>query len=141
MNAVDTNVLVYAVSCDESVKGPMAMALLDRLSAADTVLLGQVACEFAAAIAKLRARGQASSDAFAAPEGCRARFPLVMPSPGALDVAIRVHREDGVSFWDAMLLAACADAGADTLYSEEVQSRPVVAGVRIINPFAASAAS
>ena len=135
MNAVDTNVFVYAVSADEIAKGPTAMALLDGLSAADTVLLWQVVCEFGAVLARLRLRGGGAPDAFAALTACRERFPLVLPGPAVLDLGLRIHCDHGVSYWDAMLLAACADAGVDRLYSEDVQSCPSISGVEIVNPF------
>ncbi|MCH7720121.1 MAG: hypothetical protein IH988_03905 [Planctomycetes bacterium] len=35
MSAVDTNVFIYAVDSSERLKGPVALALLDRLSAED----------------------------------------------------------------------------------------------------------
>jgi predicted nucleic acid-binding protein len=136
MNAIDTNVLVYAISTDEPVKGPAAMALLDRLSLDDTILPWQVACEFGAALNKLIKRGQAQEDDFDALGLFRARFELVMPGPAVLDLGIRVHRAHGISYWDALLLAACAEAGVDRLYSEDVPGHPDVLGVNVVNPFA-----
>lgn len=135
MNAIDTDILVYAVSSDEVVKGPAAMALLDGRSSADTVLLWQVACEFGATLAKLQATGRAGPEAFAALAACRARFALVMPAPAVLDAGLRIRRDHGVSYWDALLLAACVDAGVDRLYSEDIQSRPIIEGVEVVNPF------
>ena len=99
MNAVDTNILVYAVSADEPVKGPIAITLLDRLSAADTLLPWQVACEFGAVLTKLIARGRAHPDALAALDACRSRFPLVMPDPSVLEAGLRIHRTHGVAYW------------------------------------------
>lgn len=136
MNAVDTNVLVYAVSADEPVKGPTAMALLDQLTAADTLLLWQVACEFGSVISKLRSRGRAGDDAFETLVALRGRFPLVLPAPGVLDLGLRLHREQGLAYWDAMLLAACVEAGVERLYSEDLPGRPSVQGVTVVNPFA-----
>jgi predicted nucleic acid-binding protein len=127
MNAVDTNILVYAISADETVKGPVAMTLLDSLSAADTILLWQVTCEFGAVLAKLYARGQADSNAFAALAAWRSRFPLVMPHPAVLDRGLEIHREHGISYWDALLLAACVDAGVDRMYL----ARPSAATKRV----------
>jgi predicted nucleic acid-binding protein len=126
MNAIDTNVLVYAISMDEPVKGPAAMALLDRLSESDTILPWQVACEFGAVLNKLIKRGRAQQDDLEALGLFRARFELVMPSPAVLDLGIRLHRVQGVSYWDALLLAACAEAGVDRLYSEDLPARPDV---------------
>lgn len=135
MNAVDTNILVYAVSADEAIKGPIAMDLLDRLSATDTVLLWQVACEFSAVLARLRVQGRAGQDAFEAVTACRSRFPLVMPSPAVLDLGLQIHCNQGLSYWDAMLLAACVDAEINRLYTEDIQSQPRIRGVEIVNPF------
>ncbi len=87
MNAIDTNILVYAIDAAETTKGPTAMALLDRLSADDTVLLWQVACEFGAAVAKVRIRGGTALDPWDAVALMRARFPLVLPDEDVLDVA------------------------------------------------------
>jgi len=135
MNAVDTNVFIYAIDSSEPVKGPQALAFLDRLSANDTVLLWQVLCEFAAVISKLQNRGLATLDAMQAAAALRARFPLVMPDPAMLDVALGLRRDHGVSFWDSLLVAACASAGVDRLYTEDLQASPTLMGVRIVNPF------
>jgi predicted nucleic acid-binding protein len=67
-----------------------------------------------------------------------ALFPLVPPSPGALPVARKLHTEHQVSFWDAMLLAACIDAGVTTVYSEDLPGSPLP-NLRIVNPFASPA--
>ncbi len=139
MNAVDTNLLVYAVSSDEKIKGPQAMDFLDRLSAADTVLLWQVACEFGAVLAKLESRGLASGKVQEALGAVRDRFPLVLPTPHVLDIGLHIHQDQGVSYWDAMLLAACVDAGVDRLYTEDAPGTPIVDGVEIVNPFLTSA--
>jgi predicted nucleic acid-binding protein len=40
--------------------------------------------------------------------------------PGILQHARDLHLSHGVSFWDSMILAACAEAGIETLYSEDV---------------------
>jgi predicted nucleic acid-binding protein len=41
----------------------------------------------------------------------------------------------GVSLWDALILAACLDAGVDVLYSEDVPAVETFETVRVINPF------
>ncbi|MBX3318006.1 MAG: hypothetical protein KF902_14215 [Phycisphaeraceae bacterium] len=92
MNAVDTNVLVYSCDTDEQVKGPVAVALLDRLSADATpcVLLWQVLCEFTAFIARARQRGSTASDtdAFDYVRAIRERFSLVVPGTRVSELAI-----------------------------------------------------
>jgi len=39
-----------------------------------------------------------------------------------------------VSFWDALILASAEQAGAEQLYSEDLNSGPTIAGVKIVNP-------
>ena len=142
MNAVDTNVLIYSADSDEQEKGPVAVALLNRLATdpTSTVLPWQVLCEFTAFIAKARLRNpataaQVESSAFEYVRAIRDRFRLVLPSPAASDLAIDIHLRDQVSIWDAMLLAACVEAGVTQLFTEDMQSRPTIRGVRIVNPF------
>jgi len=62
---------------------------------------------------------------------------LVLPSAQTLDLAQRLHIEQGWSFWGAMLVGAALDAGARTLYSKDVPGRRVE-GIEIIDPFAGS---
>lgn len=59
MNAVDTNVLIYARDPRDSVKQEKARALTSNLT--DGALLSQVACEFIAASRKLTAVGYTAS--------------------------------------------------------------------------------
>jgi predicted nucleic acid-binding protein len=109
MIALDTNVLIYA--CDQSnpPRQKRAAELIDR--ATDGVLLWQVACEFVAASRKLSDQGFTPADAWNRLADFQALFPLVQPGPGILHDARELHASRGVSFWDAMILAACAEAG------------------------------
>jgi predicted nucleic acid-binding protein len=41
-----------------------------------------------------------------------------------------------LSFWDAMIVAACVEGGVRTLYSEDFDaSTSALTGVTVINPF------
>jgi predicted nucleic acid-binding protein len=62
-------------------------------------------------------------------------LPLVLPSPANLTHARELHILNGVSLWDALILAACLDAGVDILYSEDVPAVTTFQTVRVINPF------
>lgn len=134
MNAVDTNILVDAVSTDEVTHSRAAMGFLATLSETDTVLLWQVAAEFGAVVARLRQQGKVGDEAFESVDLFRKRFPLILPSQDVLERGLKIHREQQVSYWDAMLIAACEDAGIETLYTQDLQGRPTIAGVRIVNP-------
>ena len=135
MNAVDTNVLVYSVSADEPVRGPRAAALLQELSASNTVLLWQVAYEFGAVVSRLHQRGRVPPEAFDALVALRNRFPLILPTSRVLDHGLQLLREQKIAYWDAMLLAACLDADVTRIYSEDVPGTRV-GDLEIVNPFA-----
>lgn len=136
MIAVDTNVLVYAVDADEPTKGEKAAALLRGLDPAATILLWQVACEFGAVIDRRRRQGTVGVDARQAIDMWLGMYRLAVPTRAALDAAWRLMRESQVSYWDALLLGACVEAGVTTLYTEDSQSADAIQGIRLINPFA-----
>jgi predicted nucleic acid-binding protein len=133
MIALDTNVLIYACDRSDPRRQQAATQLIERTT--DGVLLWQVACEFVAASRKLSAQGFTGSDAWNRLAEFQAVFPLVLPSVDALQRARQLHLSSGVSFWDAMILAACAGAGVATLYSEDVPGT-APGDVKVINPFA-----
>lgn len=135
MNAVDTNVLVYALGADEPPKNRAALDLLRRLSPDDTVLVYQVAAEFGAVVSTIVARGRAAPAILDSMAVLRARFPTVLPTLNVLGLGLDIHRRHRVAYWDAMLLAACVEAGVDRLYSEDLPGRDEVLGVKVVNPF------
>jgi len=53
---------------------------------------------------------------------------------GVLDGAKRFHCTHNVSFWNAMILAACLDASVRTLYSAVIPGLSVV-GIPVVNLF------
>jgi predicted nucleic acid-binding protein len=136
MNAIDTNVLIYAADSDERKKGSVSVALLDRLaSEGDTVLPWQVLCEFAAFLAKARRKSGAGPEAFEVLRTFRERFRIVLPTESVCDLASDIHLNEQVSIWDSLLIAACIEAGVTQRFSEDAQIKPVIRGVRITNPF------
>jgi predicted nucleic acid-binding protein len=67
-----------------------------------------------------------------------ARARVVRFAENDVIAAIELHRLHRISFWDAMIVHAARLAGADVLYSEDLQHGAVLAGVRVNNPFLAS---
>jgi predicted nucleic acid-binding protein len=53
--------------------------------------------------------------------------------------AVSLAREHGLSFYDALIVAAAVEAGCDTLYSEDMQHGRTIGGLTIVNPFLDSA--
>jgi predicted nucleic acid-binding protein len=133
MIAVDTNVLIYA--CDQSEPYRQSIALDLIASATEGVLLWQVACEFLSASRKLSKQGFTSSQAWNRLAEFRELLPLVIPTAANLTHARELHVVHFVSLWDALILAACVEAGVDVLYSEDVPGLEAFETVRVINPF------
>lgn len=133
MIAVDTNVLIYA--CDQSDPRRQTIALDLIANCTDGVLLWQVACEFLAASRKLSKQGFTPTHAWNRLSEFQDLFPLVVPASTNLTRARELHISRAVSLWDALILAACIEAGVDVLYSEDLPGLPVVETVRVINPF------
>lgn len=132
MIALDTNVLIYACDRSSPERQKRASELIDR--ATDGVLLWQVACEFVAASRKLSGQGFTASDAWSRLADFQALFPLVQPGLGVLQRAREFHLSRGVSFWDAMILAACVEAGVEILYSEDIPGL-ALSSPKVVNPF------
>jgi predicted nucleic acid-binding protein len=133
MIAIDTNVLIYA--CDQSDSRRQSVALDLIAGSTDGVLLWQVACEFLSASRKLSKQGFTPTHAWNRLAEFRDLFPLVLPAAANLTRARELHESRGVSLWDALILAACVEAGVDVLYSEDVPGLQSLETVRVINPF------
>ena len=133
MIALDTNILIYA--CDKADLRRQQIAIDLVSSSADGVLLWRVACEFIAASRKLGPQGFSMGDAWARLADYLALFPLILPKPAIFERARILHTEDGWSFWDAMIVAACLECGATRLYSEDLPGRAVRWPLEIVNPF------
>ena len=133
MIAVDTNVLIYA--CDQSDPRRQKIALDLIAASADGVLLWQVACEFLSVSRKLSKHGFTPAQAWNRLAEFQDLLPLVLPTAANLARAKELHVSRGASLWDALILAACVEAGVEILYSEDVPGFDDVEGVRVVNPF------
>jgi predicted nucleic acid-binding protein len=132
MVALDTNVLIYACDKSDPTRQRIALDLVSNTN--DGVILWQVAYEFVAATRKLDRQGFTATQAWARLAEFLEICSLVVPGAAVLERAKDLHLRHSVSFWDAMILAACLDAGVDLLYSEDVPGLSVD-GVAVVNPF------
>ena len=139
MNAVDTNVLTYAIDQREPEKSRIAQALLDRLinEWPETGLPWQVAGEYLRYLRSEEARGRllAGSTRFLM-ETTRTSFSLSLPRPQVLDVALVLAARYSLSHRDGMLVAACLVSGVDTHYTEDMGAPRAVDQLALVNPFA-----
>jgi predicted nucleic acid-binding protein len=133
MIAVDTNVLIYA--CDQADPRRQKIALDLITSVPDGILLWQVACEFLSASRKLSKQGFTPTDAWNRLAEFRDLLPLIPPTDANLARAKELHLSRGASLWDALVLAACVEAGVEIFYSEDLPGFDDFDGVRVVNPF------
>jgi predicted nucleic acid-binding protein len=133
MNAVDTNVLLYVHDPRDRVKQATAATLLRSLT--DGVLLWQVACEYLAASRKLEPFGYNRLHAWQDIDDLRRVWTTILPSWRVLEQAERLLAAYSLSFWDAMIVAACQEGQVTRLYSEDFDAYPQLNGLQIVNPF------
>ena len=131
---IDTNVLVYADAADAPDKHGRALALIAALRRqGQGVLSTQVLQEYAnVALRKLALPAALVRERL----GFYARFELVATTAALIADAVDLHALRGVSFYDALIVRAAAAAGCAQLFSEDLQHGAVLAGVRVVNPFA-----
>jgi len=132
---VDTNVLVYSLDPEPSLKQVRAADLVDQLMAEDRIRVStQVLQElFATLTQKTQPRWTVTEaleylDRLVRWPLCAIDYPLIR-SAGLLTEKV------SISFWDALIVAAAARSGADTLYTEDLSHGEQILGVRIVNPF------
>lgn len=129
---LDTNILIYAFSNDP-LRGPIA----DQLMADGGRISVQVLNEFSNVCR--RKLGLGWSDIRARIEVLPALLGDAAPittetHARALDLA-ETHT---LSFYDALIIAAAAEAGCSTIETEDMQHAQEIGGVRINNPFKAT---
>ena len=114
MSSFDTNVLVYAFDEATPEKRAIALGLIEQhLVGVDGVTSVQVLRKFY----------------------CLAGFSPIPEDAEMVLRAVRRHEEMFPSFWDALIVEAALKAGADRLFTEDLQHGQVTEGMRVENPF------
>lgn len=135
---LDTNVLVYAIETGgpRPEKSASALALARR---DDVCLSTQVLGEFYRAVtSRRRARPLAHDEAVAWVQLWKHHDvrPITVPH---VDLALELAERYRVDYYDALVVAAAHLAGCAVVYSEDLNTGQEYAGVRVLNPFLASA--
>jgi predicted nucleic acid-binding protein len=98
-------------------------------------LLWQVANEYVAASRKLKPFGYNREQAFQDINSWRKVWTTKLPTWAVMDRAEDLGKRFSLSFWDAMIIAACLESGIVTLYSEDFDAYSQIDGLQLINPF------
>jgi len=131
---LDTNVLVYADAGDEPVKQAIALDLIgENLRTGTGVISTQVLQEYVSvALRKLKLPVELLRSRLS----LYSRIECVTTSAVSVNGALDLHVLHRISFWDALIVHAARDSGCVQLLTEDLQAGSIIAGVRIVNPFA-----
>src|SRR3990172_5207467 len=109
MNAIDTNILVYAVDVTEPEKSQRSLELIRRLAADSMPLIipWQVAVEFLACLRRWEDAGRITRpDTEAYLHRFVVSLPVVHPTVDSLRMSLDISSRCSLSHWDSLLLAA-----------------------------------
>jgi predicted nucleic acid-binding protein len=135
---VDTNILVYSQDLAAGDKCSRAQVLMNALwEDRNGVISTQVLQELYIA---LRRRLKSPMSAVEAVEILRdySEWQVVVNNRESIFRAIDIETRYKISFWDALILQAAEQAGAKTIYSEDLSHGARYAGMQVVNPFIAS---
>ncbi len=134
---LDTNIFVYAFLASEPLKRVRAVELIETcLGSGSGCISYQVVQEFANVARKKFATRLNAQDCKAFIDAAMQPLMRVASSTALIHTALDLQDELKYSFYDCVMVAAALQAGADTLYTEDLQHRQLVGGtLRIVNPF------
>ncbi len=138
MNAkffVDTNLLLYGYDKDANEKHEIAVTWLKQLWETQTGIIStQVLQEFyvnatrkiSPPISPARVR-EILTDYLS--------WQVEINTPDTILFASKLQERHCLSFWDAMIIAAARQGGANILLTEDLNHGQIIEGIRIQNPF------
>jgi len=133
---LDTNIIVYAFGQSFPEKAKIAQRLItDGAADKQAIISYQVVQEFLnVALRGFRlaiARSDLESFVF------KALFPMmaISSSPALVIEALRLHGENQLAWYDALIVAAALQGGCKVLYSEDMQHGRRFGDLVIQNPF------
>ena len=133
MNAVDTNVLIYAHDPRYPQKQQTATKLVVDL--VDGGLVWQVACEYLAASRKVVSAHFSYEDAVQRVRDLRIAWTTVLPTWSVMDRMHAIRSRYSLSTWDGLLVATCLEGGIHRLSTEDFDAYREIEYLEIISPF------
>ena len=136
-SCIDTSVLIYAEARDAPAKQRASLNLLRQLlEDATGVLPTQVLQEYCnVALKKLKLPAhhvRAQLDVFEQFE----QFEVIQITPAIIRIGLDLHQTRSLAFFDTIIVASAQTAGCAGLLSKVLNTGEIMAGVRMVNPFA-----
>jgi predicted nucleic acid-binding protein len=132
---VDTNVWVYAIGRGEPDKRARARALLASGDELDLVVSAQVLGEFFVTVTR-KLTPPVPRDRAVRIVDRMSQLPVIPLDARLVSAAIAGSREWGISYWDALIVAAAEAGGCDRILTEDLADGATYGSVRVENPFA-----
>lgn len=131
---VDSNILIYAHDRDAGLRRDRARQLCGKLWQDRSGCVSvQVLQEFYVTVTRklrtpvVRAQARELVRAYAS-------WVVSPTTPETVLRATELGEAAEIGFWDALIVAAAEQSGAEILYSEDLNDGQVIAGVRVVNP-------
>ena len=129
---VDTNILFYAHDRQAGPKHDRANRVLVELLGSDAgVLSTQVLQEFCV---NLRRKGNLTADEARRVIQDFLGWEIVVNTAESVLGALEIESRHDISFWDALIVYAAQAAGAEILYSEDLNDGQMFGPIRVVNP-------
>ena len=136
---VDTNVLVYAHDVSTGSRHEQARSVVERLWHERTGALStQILQELYVSMRRKAGRPLTATQAREIVADYL-RWEVVVNTGESILDAIALEERYRLSFWDALVIHAARECGAETLYSEDLNDGQVYDSVRVVNPFSGPA--
>jgi predicted nucleic acid-binding protein len=133
---LDTNIFVYCFDDAEPKKRRIALDLVyTALSENSGLISWQVIQEFLNVASKKFSKKLLAADARLYLDKSLSILCNIFPSVELYRLALDLHHSTGYSFYDSLIIAGASEAGCDVLYSEDLQHKQVIRGLKIVNPF------
>ncbi len=130
----DTSVLVYSVNADEPEMQEISRRLVrEHLAEGAGTISVQVLREFFWSSRRLRT--PVSYETASEAVEYLAKFSPLQEDASMVLEAVGRTQKMSISFWDALIVEAALKAGADRLFTEDLQHGQVIEGMRVENPF------
>jgi predicted nucleic acid-binding protein len=132
---LDTNILVYAHDSADSEKQKICQKLIfEGIAQESAALSTQVLGEFIVTVTR-KISPPLPFDKVNEELEALSILPIQGIDLYLVRNAFEIQQDTMISYWDALIVAAARSANCSTLYSEDLNSGQVIAGVEIVNPF------
>ena len=131
--ALDTNLLAYAEGLNGEPRRTEARTVLQRLDDEDLLIPIQALGELVAVLTRKARRDRAQVRAVV--QSWAEGYPLLPTTASVFSDAMDVAAVHRLQIWDAIILAAAAEAHSEVLLTEDMQDGSTWRGVTVRGPF------